>query len=49
MTPRERLITVKENAGRDEARVLMHQHRIERVLVVNDAFELCGLITVKDI
>ena len=49
MTPRERLITVKENASRDEARELMHQHRIERVLVVNDAFELCGLITVKDI
>jgi IMP dehydrogenase len=49
MTPRERLITVKENASRDEARVLMHQYRIERVLVVNDAFELCGLITVKDI
>ena len=49
MTPRERLITVMENASRDEARVLMHQHRIERVLVVNEAFELCGLITVKDI
>jgi len=49
MTPRERLITVKENANRDEARNLMHKHRIERVLVVNDAFELCGLITVKDI
>ena len=49
MTPRERLITVKENASREEARVLMHQHRIERVLVVNDAFELRGLITVKDI
>jgi len=49
MTPRERLITVRENASRDEARVLMHQHRIERVLVVNEAFELCGLITVKDI
>lgn len=49
MTPRERLITVKENASRDEARSLMHKHRIERVLVVNDAFELCGLITVKDI
>ncbi len=49
MTPRERLITVKENANREEARALMHQHRIERVLVVNDAFELCGLITVKDI
>lgn len=49
MTPREKLITVKENASRDEARTLMHEHRIERVLVVNDAFELRGLITVKDI
>lgn len=49
MTPRERLITVKENTGLDEARNLMHQHRLERVLVVNDAFELCGLMTVKDI
>jgi IMP dehydrogenase len=49
MTPRDRLITVKENSSRDEARNLMHKHRIERVLVVNDAFELCGLITVKDI
>ncbi len=49
MTPRERLITVKGNASREEARALMHRHRIERVLVVNDAFELCGLFTVKDI
>jgi IMP dehydrogenase len=49
MTPRERLITVKENASLDEARNLMHKHRIERVLVVNDAFELRGLMTVKDI
>ncbi|MDD2701937.1 MAG: IMP dehydrogenase [Sideroxydans sp.] len=49
MTPRERLITVNENASHDEARALMHKHRIERVLVVNDAFELCGLMTVKDI
>ena len=49
MTPRERLITVKENASREEARNLMHRHRIERVLVVNEAFELRGLITVKDI
>ncbi|MDD4912066.1 MAG: IMP dehydrogenase [Sideroxydans sp.] len=49
MTPRDRLITVKETANREEARNLMHKHRIERVLVVNDAFELCGLITVKDI
>ncbi len=49
MTPKERLITVKENASLDEARSLMHKHRIERVLVVNDAFELRGLMTVKDI
>ncbi len=49
MTPRERLITVRENASREEARALMHKNRIERVLVVNDAFELRGLITVKDI
>jgi IMP dehydrogenase len=49
MTPRDKLITVRENASRDEARALMHEHRIERVLVVNDAFELRGLITVKDI
>jgi len=49
MTPREQLITVKENASLDEARNLMHKHRIERVLVVNDAFELRGLMTVKDI
>ncbi|MDP2806323.1 MAG: IMP dehydrogenase [Gallionellaceae bacterium] len=49
MTPRERLITVKENAQLEEARTLMHEHRIERVLVVNDAFELRGLMTVKDI
>lgn len=49
MTPRERLITVKENASLDEARGLMHKHRIERVLVINDDFELRGLMTVKDI
>ena len=49
MTPLERLITVKENASLEEARNLMHKHRIERVLVVNDAFELRGLMTVKDI
>jgi len=49
MTPRERLITVNESASHDDARNLMHKHRIERVLVVNDAFELCGLMTVKDI
>lgn len=49
MTPRERLVTVKDGASLDEAKALMHQHRLERVLVVNDAFELRGLITVKDI
>jgi IMP dehydrogenase len=49
MTPLERLITVKENTSLEEARSLMHKHRIERVMVVNDAFELRGLMTVKDI
>ncbi len=49
MTPRERLITVKEGATPDEAKALMHKHRLERVLVINDDFELRGLITVKDI
>lgn len=49
MTPRDRLITVKENASLEQARTIMHKHRIERVLVVNDAFELRGLMTVKDI
>jgi IMP dehydrogenase len=49
MTPRERLITVKEGCSLDEAKRLMSQHRLERVLVVNDQFELRGLITVKDI
>ncbi len=49
MTPRERLVTVKEGASREEILGLLHKHRIEKVLVVNDAFELRGLITVKDI
>jgi IMP dehydrogenase len=49
MTPRERLIWVKEGASLDEGKALMHRHRLERVLVVNDAFELRGLMTVKDI
>ena len=49
MTPRERLITVKEGASREEALALMHKYRLERVLVINDRFELRGLITVKDI
>jgi IMP dehydrogenase len=49
MTPRERLVTVKEGASVEEGKALIHKHRLERVLVVNDAFELRGLITVKDI
>ena len=49
MTPRERLVTVREGASREEALALLHKHRLERVLVVNERFELRGLITVKDI
>ena len=49
MTPRERLIYVMEGASPEEARALLHKHRLERVLVVNDSFELRGLVTVKDI
>ncbi|MFK8077294.1 MAG: IMP dehydrogenase [Granulosicoccus sp.] len=49
MTPKERLVTVHENAPRSEAIEQLHKHRIEKVLVVNDAFELRGMITVKDI
>ncbi|MCM8596128.1 IMP dehydrogenase [Accumulibacter sp.] len=49
MTPRERLVTVHEGATVEEGKALIHKHRLERVLVVNDAFELRGLITVKDI
>ena len=48
MTPQARLITVKEGASLEEGRALMHKHRLERVLVLNDAGELAGLITVKD-
>jgi IMP dehydrogenase len=49
MTPRERLIVVKEGATIEDGKALMHKHKLERVLVVNDAFELRGLMTVKDI
>src|SRR4030095_15582651 len=49
MTQRDRLVTVPEGTELEEAKTLMHQHRLERVLVVNDRFELKGLITVKDI
>lgn len=49
MVPKDRLVTVKEGTTREEAMALLHKHRLERVLVVNDDFELRGLITVKDI
>ena len=49
MTPKDRLVTVKEGADRDEVLRLLHENRIERVLVVNDDFQLRGMITVKDI
>src|SRR5690606_7480959 len=49
MTKKDRLVTVKEGASDDEVIALLHKHRIEKVLVVNDDFELRGLITVKDI
>jgi len=48
MTPKSRLVTVPDSASNDEAMRLMHKHRLERVLVVSDSFELKGLITVKD-
>lgn len=48
MTPKERLVTVKEGASSDEVLELMHEHRIEKILVVDDNFKLTGLITVKD-
>jgi IMP dehydrogenase len=49
MTPQKKLITVPEAAAREEAMVLMHRHRLERVLVVDEEFRLKGLVTVKDI
>ncbi|MCB1746976.1 MAG: IMP dehydrogenase [Gammaproteobacteria bacterium] len=49
MTPQERLVTVGENAEKDEVIGLLHKHRIEKVLVVDENFELRGMITVKDI
>jgi IMP dehydrogenase len=49
MTPRERLVTVSEGSSPEEAKALMHKHRLERVLVVNADFQLRGLVTVKDI
>ncbi|GAB6047673.1 IMP dehydrogenase [Methyloparacoccus murrellii] len=49
MTPRDKLVTVREGASKEEAIRLLHEHRIEKVLVVNDQFQLRGMITVKDI
>jgi IMP dehydrogenase len=49
MTPKDRLVTVREGAERDEVVALLHKHRIEKVLVVNGQFQLRGMITVKDI
>jgi len=49
MTPQDRLVTVTEGATKDEVLALLHKHRIEKVLVVNDSSELTGMITVKDI
>ncbi len=48
MTPKEKLVTVHESAKRNDVMALMHEHRIEKILVVDDAFKLKGLITVKD-
>ena len=49
MTPKDKLVTVKEGASKEDVLALLHEHRIERVLVVNDDFQLHGMITVKDI
>ncbi len=49
MTPKDRLVTVREGASPETVKELLHRHRIEKVLVVNDQFDLCGMITVKDI
>ncbi|HRF04135.1 IMP dehydrogenase [Accumulibacter sp.] len=49
MTPQHRLVTVPEGATIEEGKAVIHKHRLERVVVINDAFELRGLITVKDI
>lgn len=49
MTKKDRLVTAKEHATRDEIKALLHKHRIEKVLLINDDFQLKGLVTVKDI
>jgi IMP dehydrogenase len=48
MTPKDRLVTVREGASKDEVLSLLHRHRIEKVLVVDDKFKLRGMITAKD-
>ena len=48
MTRKENLVTVREGASKEEIKELLHQHRIEKILVVNDKFQLAGLVTVKD-
>ena len=49
MTPKDKLVTVNDRAGFDEVKALIHRHRVEKVLVVDDAGMLCGMITLKDI
>jgi len=49
MTPKDRLVTVLEGTSKEEVKALLHEHRIEKVLVVNEQFELRGMVTVKDI
>lgn len=49
MTPRDKLVTVREGTDPEKVKQILHENRIEKVLVVNDAFELCGMITVKDL
>ena len=49
MTPKDKLVTVREGVGKKDVIALLHKHRIERVLVVDDSFKLRGMITVKDI
>src|SRR5690606_32770011 len=47
MTPKEKLVTVREGARKDEVLALLHRYRIEKVLVVDDRFRLRGMITAK--
>ncbi len=49
MTPKEKLVTVKESSEPEAVKQVLHENRIEKVLVVNDQFDLCGMITVKDL